>query len=106
MAINPGPYHIAPKTARYRLVSDVIPEGVNVEFDALSIGTNQQGSACLVPLDESNVETANFILTACNMSFLRSPSLFQREAWNVEQLRQSVAVMRNFIDQLDQLLKE
>lgn len=66
---TPGPWTIAPKTVTYRCVPDaqtaqqMLLRGIPFEFDALSVGTAKNGSAAIVPLDESCIENA--LLIAC-----------------------------------------
>lgn len=73
---SPLPWKVNIYSAKYQVVDTNAPDhkeerkklledlGKNI-FDALSIGTDH-GQICIVPLDESNLESANFICTACN----------------------------------------
>lgn len=64
-------YSVAPRAARYQVVNDDPKVQARLEalgldkFTALSIGT-ESGQLCIVPLDESSRENAEFIVRACN----------------------------------------
>lgn len=67
---TPGPWNIAPKTATYKLcvpddlAAGLKAAGIQIEFQALSVGTAKSGSAAIIPLDESNIENARLIAAA------------------------------------------
>ena len=57
----PEPWELAPSEAEYKSTDVRFPA-----FMALSIGRNDMGSACIVPLDESNRKTAERIVACVN----------------------------------------
>lgn len=71
---KPTPWYLEALPAHYQVVGvhDHASERLTAirqlnlhRFEALSIGT-KTGQVCIVPLDESNQETAEFIVRACN----------------------------------------
>jgi hypothetical protein len=74
--VRSTPWYIEAQTATYE-VADVKDHKAErfkalrarglMRFEALSIGSREHGQVAIVPLDESNRETAAFIVRACNV---------------------------------------